>query len=194
MLRNIIVLSLALITCGFANASGFGFQMGKAPSNYKCTAINAQPGAYSCSTAPKPHSAFESYILKASEKHGICWVKGVGRDIDDNGYGSNTKSAHAELVTLLSKPYGPADESMDLILPGSLWDGPNEWLMSIKKQERIVTSIWKDLAVTSKPDLDRIYLAVSATGSKTGWVGLEYYAKYYDDCAQANAESESDAL
>jgi hypothetical protein len=66
--------------------------------------------------------------------------------------------------------------------------------MSIKKQERIVASIWKDLAVTSKPDLDRIYLAVSATGSKTGWVGLEYYAKYYDDCAQANAESESDAL
>ena len=165
MLRNIIVLSLAIMICELSSAAGFGFKMGEAPATYSCDAMDALPGAYMC-VAPKPHSAFESYVIKASEEHGICWVKGVGKDISDNGYGTNTKAAHEKLVILLSKPYGASSETEDVILPSALWDEPNEWLMSIAKKERYSMNSWKDLKITSKPDLDKIYLAASSRSLK----------------------------
>lgn len=193
MLRNTTVLVLVLMVCKFSNAAGFGFKMGEAPESYSCDAIAASPGYYECA-APKPHSAFESYIISASKEHGICWVKGIGKNISDNGYGTHTKSAHENLETLLSKAYGSVSKMSDFILPNSLWDDSNEWLMSIARKERVYTSIWNDLEVTSKPDLKSIYLASNATGGKTGYIVLEYYAKYQSDCKRANAESESNAL
>ena len=193
LLRNIVVPSLAIMICELSSAAGFGFQMGEAPTTYNCDALDARPGTYKC-VAPKPHSSFESYVIEASEKHGICWVKGVGKDISDNGYGTNTQTEHEKLVTLLSKPYGAASEKTDFILPSALWDDPNEWLMSIAKKERYVISTWKDLKLASKPALDKIYLGVGATSGKTGYITVEYHAKNYSDCVQANAESESDAL
>jgi len=193
MLQKIFISIALLLFCAITNASGFGISMGKPPSKYGCEAIAGQTGVYLCD-APKPHSAFESYAVRASDKHGICWVKGIGKDISDNGYGSTTKMKHSELQSVLSKAYGEVSDTSDIIIPGALWDDSDEWLMAIKQNQRVYTVSWKDLDVLGKPELESIYLGVGSSGSSTGYINLEYYSKVYEDCTTAISESESDAL
>lgn len=184
-------LILSVIT-NLACASGFGFVMGEKPSKYGCTAMGDNPGLYTCGSAPKPHSAFESYIVRASDEHGICWVKGVGKTISDNGYGTSTRNKVDELWGVLTKAYG--DSELTDRFYGSLWDGPEEWLMSIRQNERLYMHHWNNVNVPSKPLLNEVYLAVSSLGSKSGYVNLEYYSRDHQACSDSNINSESDAL
>jgi len=193
MLQKIFILIALSLFGAITHASGFGIEMGKSPPEYGCEAQADNVGIYSC-VAPKPHSAFEAYMVQASDKHGICWVKGVGKDISDNGYGTSTKSKHSELQSVLTKAYGEISDTSDFIMPGALWDDANEWLMSINQKQRFYSVSWADLDVPGKPQLDTIYLGVSAVGSSKGYVFLEYYSKVYEECEKANVDSESSAL
>lgn len=193
MLRKLFILIALSLCSAITNASGFGIQMGKSPSEYGCQAVTGSTGVYYCD-APKPHSAFENYAVRASDKHGICWVKGIGKDVADNGYGSSTKLKHSELQGALSKAYGEISETSDFIIPGALWDDADEWLMSIKQNQRVYSVAWQNLEMPGKPKLNQIYLGVNATGSSEGYLALEYYAKFYEECKTAIVDSESSAL
>jgi len=41
---------------------------------------------YISSFAPKPSSIFASYVYEFAT-NGLCWVKGIGHTVNDNGYG-----------------------------------------------------------------------------------------------------------
>ncbi len=191
-LRRFIII-VCLLYPALINASGFGIVMGTAPSKYNCESITGQTGLFTCN-APKPHSAFETYAVRASESHGICWVKGIGKTISDNGYGTSTKTKLTELQSILSKAYGEISDTNDFLMPGALWDEPKEWLMAIQQKQRSYSVSWNDLQISTKPKLKEIYLGVGSTGSSHGFIALEYYSKVYADCMSAIAESESDAL
>ena len=193
MLRKLFIIITFPLFCTMSKAGGFGIELGKSPSEYGCQAMSGSIGYFSCE-APKPHSAFEQYVVKASESHGICWIKGVGKDISDNGYGSSTLAKHAELKSVLSKAYGEISETTDFVLPGALWSEADEWLMAIDKKQRFYSVNWSDLKVPSKPKLKQIYLGVGATGNAKGWLTLEYYSKDYEDCKTAVSQSESGSL
>jgi hypothetical protein len=44
-------------------------------------------GKFVTKSVPKPHSAFESYVLVATARHGLSWVKAIGHMIDCSPYG-----------------------------------------------------------------------------------------------------------
>lgn len=173
-------------------AAGFGLEFGADPSKFDCSPVSSSPGHFLCRTPPKPHSAFEAYAVQASPKHGICWVKGVGKDISDNRFGSATKSAVDEMAQTLNRLYGPS-QAIDIILPRALWNEANEWLMSIVQNERFYGYQWKDLK-SKRPMLDSVALAAQATGSSTGYIALDYYATFHEECSQAILASEADSL
>ncbi|NCA71008.1 MAG: hypothetical protein EOM91_13050 [Sphingobacteriia bacterium] len=100
-----------LIGLSVATAGPFGFEFGENVSIYQCPELPGNPGYYKCIKAPKPHSAFESYVLKASNSHGICWIKAIGRDINDNSFGSSTKAEVNNLASQLEKKYGSSEIS-----------------------------------------------------------------------------------
>lgn len=191
LIRIFFSIFLSLLVCGNVSAAGFGFAFGDNPESYGCTATDST-GVFSCASAKKHHSAFESYRVKASDEHGICLIQGVGKTISDNKSGFYTKSAANDLVKTLSKAYGEP-QVIDRF-HGSLWDGYDEWLMAIAQKERTYMNYWEDLKVASKPNLDEIYLEVNSLGSDKGWLTLEYYASNYDACNEAIKDSESGAL
>lgn len=173
-------------------AAGFGLEFGADPSKFDCSPVPSSPGLFRCSMPPKPHSAFEDYAVKASPKHGICWIKGVGKDISDSRFGSATKSATDEMAQTLNRLYGPS-KKIDLIMPRALWDGAHEWLMSIAQNERLYAYQWEDLE-SKKPMLKSVALMAKATGSSKGYIALDYYATFHEECSQAILASEADAL
>jgi hypothetical protein len=182
----------AIIWSSGIYAAGFGLEFGADPSSFDCSPAPSSPGDFLCSMPPKPHSAFETYAVKASPKHGICWIKGIGRDISDNRFGSATKSAVDEMAQTLNRLYGPS-KKIDIILPRALWDEPNEWLMSIVRNERFYGYEWKNLE-SKKPMLASVVLAAEATGPSTGYIALDYYATFHEECSKAISEAEAEAL
>lgn len=191
--KKILVTYLLVVASSMVNAGGFGVEFGQSPEKYGCADMAGHPGHFDC-TPPKPHSAFESYLVKASDEHGICWVKGIGKDISDNGYGTSTKNKYVELRELLIKAYGEPSAKLENLIPGSIWDDGNEFLMSLRQKERYHISQWEDLQISSKPQLNDIFLSIKATSGSTGYVNLEYYSKAYDSCNNAVKEIGSDSL
>ena len=188
---------LAIASCAAlpnlpANAAGFGIEFGADPEQLGCVPVAAN-GAYRCDKVPKPHSAFELYLARASEEHGICWVKGVGKDIADNRYGTSTKHKVEDLKASLERNYGPPSEARDFVMANALWDDSDEWLMAIAKKERIFMYHWDDVSFKN-PKLGEMYLAAGATGSSEGYVMLEYYSTDHEACELANSQAEDDAL
>lgn len=192
ILLNLTFGMFAVLVIQTSQAAGFGIEFGSSPNEYGCTSL-VEGGKYTCTNVPKPHSSFESYVIEASDQHGICWVKGIGKDISDNGYGTSTKSKLEELKASLERGYGPVSEKTDYLIYNALWDDADEWLMSIRQKQRIFMYQW-DAPEGQKYKLASIYLAAGATSSSTGYIALEYYSTDHDACQQANSKLEDDSL
>ena len=127
---KLIAVPAVLSLASKASAGALGMQSGEKPARYGCAAVPSNPGFDGCPPPPKPHSAFEDYVVKASEQVGICWIKGIGKDISDNGYGVGTRSVVVDLKSQLAKKYGAGPEKTDFPLPGSIWKDPDDCLMA----------------------------------------------------------------
>ena len=72
----------------------FGFDIDKHPKNYKfCKKSERQPHWWNCKSAPRPHSAFEYYLFQYVGGIGVCTIKGLGKIIQNDAYGTRTISA-----------------------------------------------------------------------------------------------------
>lgn len=88
-MKTIFAILILILVSTESYADGpFGVEMGGLPEDYGCTPIDGAIGMYRCSGFKKRHSAFETYLVKASKTHGICLVKAIGKNISDSGYGT----------------------------------------------------------------------------------------------------------
>ena len=125
-------------------------------------------------TVPKPHSTFEFYYIEISPTSGLASVVGVSKDIETDSFGITLKSEFANMEERLSKIYGEG-EKYDLLIPGSIWYEPNEWMMSLYQKERILTISWSnENEVILKNDLSKITLIAYAVSIDTGVIAVEY--------------------
>ena len=185
-----LILSCLTILASAVQAGPFGFEMGNKPSNYQCSEM-AEANMYRCASAPKGHPDFEAYVLQATSVHGICWIKAVGKNISDNGYGTSTKRQVDGFVDAIKRSYGEDVEKTDFLLSSSIWNEPDEFLMGIVKRERIYTYHWKS---TSDASIGEIYLAAKAVRSDTGYTALEYYGSDYEACSKYSEDQVNDVF
>ena len=94
----------------------------------------------------------------------------------------------------LEKVYGNATTT-DVLLPGSIWDEPDDFMIGLIKKERYLFSIWN---AESRARLDStismIGLGVNPLGTDKGYITLEYYFSTSDACDKEIAALEDDAL
>ncbi len=143
--------------------------MGENPDTVGCKPTEIA-GVYRCATLPKPHSAFEFYAVKSTPETGICWVKGIGTDIDTNAAGSSIRSKVDELGEQIALTYGKSEHD-DWLMPGSIWSDYEDWMMGLLKDERIYAYKWSDPA---KNALVLVYLSASASNSTTAYPVVEF--------------------
>ena len=121
----------------------FGYDIGANVDSYSdCTSMDGNPGYYRCTAPAKPHPDMEMYLVQAFPSTGVCLIKGIGKDIDENGWGSTTKAAIDRIVTQIESVYGSSTDETDLLMPTSIWDENDEWLMGIKQDDRYYFYTW----------------------------------------------------
>ena len=142
---------------------------------------------YTSDKLPKQNADFEMYGLLISPKTGLCQIRAVGKNIDTDSYGLALKSRFEDLSSSLSSLYGKA-ETTDLLLAGSIWKEPQDWMMGLNKKERFLSVTWKGTKETPlKNNIGAISIEARANSSAQGYVYLQYTFTN-DDVCQAEIE------
>lgn len=173
-------------------AGPFGFDDTVAPDPIFCNKRESGGLWYECSSAPKPHPNFERYLIKYHESTGTCFLQGTGKDIETNVYGTSLKSTMEKLQSQVSSVYGEPVENLDSLFPGSIWDEPDDYMMSLLKDERIRLIKWE--ADKDQYGFDEIYLGAYALSRDSAYVNIEYYYPSNEKCKKIAEEGEASSF
>jgi hypothetical protein len=177
-----------------ARKGPFGLSKGMIASEFAGSLSEIGPGKYEATVVPKPHSAFERYIVQISPRAGLSWIKGIGRDIQTSVYGVELVAAFDAMEQKLVAAYGK-QERMDFLMHESIWNEPREWTQAMLSKERILMSQWsKESGAALSDSLASVALVTGVTDTSTGYIAIEYS---FDNCESAEAEiasMEDDAL
>lgn len=138
------------------------------------TPIEGTTHLFGAPRVPRPHTAFESYALLVAPESGLCQIRAIGVDIPTSRHGLQLKSAFDDMAAALSDVYG-SPERIDRLLPGSIWNEPEDWTMGLVKRERFLRAQWSSSSGASlKNELESVTLAAQASSSDTGYLLLQY--------------------
>jgi hypothetical protein len=138
--------------------------------------------AVQLSTVPKPHSAFEFYVLIFSPKDGLLKIGAIGHDINTNGFGEAVHDSFVEIRDAISQTYGQPEHNFDFLQSGSIWKEPEDWMMGLLKEERTLAANWR----TALPNrINLILLEAKASSTEKGYLSLGYEFDGWHEYADA---------
>lgn len=151
-------------------------------------------GIYTMRNVPVPNAAFDTYFIKASKTYGLCKIAASTKLNTNDNYGINTKSIFKTLKDILLQKYGKSID-YDYIGYNSIWKKPEDWLYSIKVEDRILDSFWSLNLVTASPyKLNTIGLETNSLDRSNGWVILSYEFSNLALCDKENKDSSGNGL
>lgn len=175
----------------------FGLWMGMSLADLTdlgCETNEVAPAKYLVTKVPKPHSAFKYYILQITPNNGLSWIKAIGNTIDTSVFGVDLKSEFVKMEEKLVNAYGKADRT-DILLHGSIWNEPRDWMQSILHKERFLMSEWSIDKGSNLPDsLTSIGLLTNADDTNSGSIAVEYYFQNISSSESEIATVEDDVL
>lgn len=142
-------------------------------------------------TAPKPHHEFEMYYLYFAPKHGLLKIIALGKSTQGDAGGEEVRSRFESLKNALTNSYGDS-EDQDYLKRGSMWKRPQDFMMSLYKEERVYESTWKP---QNKPNnIDFIRLSIVGEGPSKGYLRLSYELEGWDDYVDARDKQDDSNL
>lgn len=129
---------------------------------------------YRSSTIRNGHDNFEGYSVLIVPGFGLCKVLGVGKDINSNAFGDQVRSTFQDLSAALAQKYGPPSSQYDFVKAGSIWKDPNDFMMGLVKEERVLSAYWVGKGVSLPDKLQAISISARATASTKGYVNISY--------------------
>lgn len=184
-----IIINCFFTLNAFAGPFGLHFGMSKKQletatgGNFKSNGVE---GLYKSISVPLPNSSFEMYTFVITEKHGLCKITAVGKNIQTNSFGNQVISEFQAIETALIKKYGK-NKNFNYLKSGSIWKDSNDWMMGLLKEERELVSFWDEEESGHKlvDGINAIQLKAHALNSGTGFLKLVYESTAYTDCAES---------
>ena len=161
----------------------FGIELGAPLENYVEGDIHNGTDGYSV-VPPKKSTLFEHYTVFGHSEVGVCIVQAITEPIDNDEYGSATRSKFSSVVEILTRKYGTPSSTFDDLRAGSIWDEPNEWMRSLEQKNRTLTAIWISTGDDALTESSLQGIALTAVGlSRTaGVLRLAYESTYRAQC------------
>lgn len=170
----------------------FGIDMGQSPKSLDVKPLKA--GWFTVVSPPKPHQFFPEVIVQATDSNGVCFVKGVSETVQTDRHGALAMSEAEKIKSQLDRKYGQADETAYL-MPGTLWDEPEDWTMGLLKKERFQYWEWKQKNNSAAwKNLNSISLLINAASTDVVVISVEYYFKNSSICDEELEKGEAEAL
>ena len=172
-------------------AAPFGVEMGTPIANLR---VLSQKGSVYTVMAPNPNSEFESYMVIATAKTGVCKINGIGVDHTGDAEGSEIRGVFDKFKTILSTRYGTS-KYYDFLHANSIWSNNTEFAMSLRQNQRTLADIWDAEEHSAlAPDIDSIMLEAHATNTTTTYITVSYEFKNFKQCKSIVETSEAGSL
>lgn len=142
-------------------------------------------GAYIVAPAT-PHPLFETFVVRATPSLGVVWIKGITPAIENDNFGSDTRAMVDRLAEQLTQKYG-AGERTDLLLNGSIWSEPQDWMSSLNNRERFYHVEWKAPRSRLPDNLQSIFMGATPFENFGASIVVEYASRRSEE---ADAELE----
>jgi hypothetical protein len=153
--------------------------------------LQKKPNLYQTNRVPKPHEAFESYLLLIDEQLGLCKITAIGKNVSTSVYGDELKSAFGTLEEQLTVIYGRNKKFRS----DSIWNEGNDWMMALLKKERILATFWNEEHKSSlKDNIKGIALEAKALRPNIGFISLSYEFENINRCSENSKARKSDVL
>lgn len=173
-------------------ASGpFGFSNESTPNGTHCSQMD-DPMWYKCGSAPKAHPDFDYYVIQHHNELGVCFLKAVGKNIKTNSFGSQLTSQTDKIKNQISSKYGPPTKIVDQLMPGSIWNDPEDFMMSMVQKDRLFYIEWKVDA--SKNVFETVGITRQALGTDEGYLNVEYYYPASEKCDAVVTDNEASSF
>ncbi len=196
MLKALLALLLLVPAYALAGNGPFGFEPGMKLEELKKIAKLTQKRdfVYSTDKAPSGHSAFEEYRVLVTPQHGLCKIMAWTPEITTGAYGEGVKDKFDTLSEGLTAKYGKS-KKFDYLKSGSIWDEPRDWMMSLFKDERVLSALWSRESGSELPDtLESVDLEATGFDSGSAMIVLSYYFRNSDACIDWIKAQENSAL
>ncbi|WP_340617519.1 hypothetical protein [Xenorhabdus entomophaga] len=168
----------------------FGLQAGLTKKNIEdMTGSNLVPiensvNLYVADKLPKKNTEFKTYALLISPTAGLCQIRAISKNIKTDSYGISLKSKFEDLKISLDSIYGESKKA-DFLLPDSIWEKPQDWMMGLYKEERFLSAEWESKSETlEKNYLDSIALEARANDRSDGYLFLQYNFENNKKCKE----------
>jgi len=135
------------------------------------------------------------YSVKYVDGVGICYVNAIGKTIENDSFGFTTKQRVDAIAKQLRQKYGVETDKGDFLFPGSIWDDPDDWMMGIRRKERIYAYLWSSKD-GFKPvgEVAELAVAAQAVSGYAGLVQVGFTFKSEPQCKAIIEKSGQDAF
>ena len=175
-------LSFLLVLPSWALAGPFGLKQGMTLDQVDETAQQIDHGVYATQKVPKPDRSFKRYSLVIGSTTGLCKVTALSKSIPTKPSGNQLITQFKKMSRKLMKKYGEG-ETLDFVEPGSTYEAPEQFMMSLKEKDRKLETRWIDQDGSKfKDDVGVVLLKASSTRSNKGLLTLEYEFTNFDAC------------
>ncbi|MDH2398169.1 hypothetical protein QDQ39_20395 [Providencia rettgeri] len=178
----------------------FGFKMGLTKKNIEdmtgveVKLVREEENLYIVNKSPKNNASFDSFGLVISPTVGLCQIRAIGKDIKNNSHGYPIRDEFSSLVKSLESIYGKSKQT-DVLISGSVWREPQDWMTAIYKEERFLTARWKNQSEPMKSnDLTDIGVEVRADNRSNGFLFLQYVFSNEKECLSEIEASKKSSL
>lgn len=170
---------------GLSKRMIFGLSIGLTLDEIDARAQQIDHGVYATPKVPKTDKSFKRYSLVIGPTTGLCKITAVGKTIPTKPSGKKLIKEFEKMRRKLEKKCG-VGETQDFVEPGSTYDSPEQFMMSLREKDRKLETRWYDQDGSKfKADVEVIVLKASATRTNKGFLTLEYVFTNYDECMVA---------
>lgn len=176
-----------------ARAGPFGFDMGQKIDRVD-GAEELRPNLYEVTSPPKPHPDFESVVLGAFDGTGICTIRGLGRDLENDGGGLSIRAKVDSLAEALEVKYGKPTK-IDACSGDDITCDEKFWMMFLREGRRAYGYTWpsQNSAMKAAGIGDLVVLA-QAGDISTSYPVLEFNSAEAEECRAAENAASAAAL
>lgn len=179
----------------------FGLQMGLSVSQLQDAIPDLQKiddHFYSFRLAPKHYPGTDVYLATFSAVAGLCRVRAISF-VDSSGFGSNVKTKFSNIEEAITNKYGPPTNVFNYVSPASLWSKPEDWMMSLLKEDRSLMSFWvksedKKNQLKLPESLSSISVETKGRSPEVADVILDYEFSNISFCVEESDQRIFDAL
>lgn len=194
-MKNLTLAVFLISISAAATAGPFGLNMGTSLTELS-KQMKLKPeklALYSTSSVPKAHSDFNDYRLVITPAHGLCKIIAWSKVISTSVYGTELVNKFSSLESALTTKYGNPKQ-YDILRNGSIWNEQRDWMMGLRKKERILKSYWTNEGRELPDSVQAIELEAMAINTERAVVSLVYEFKNSDQCVDWIKSQKDSAL